>query len=67
MTFMDGIDLYIDSLFEQESREEININTVFDHFRKINSDISEFFGKYKISEIDTVFDEKNHFLNLDKL
>ncbi len=58
MTFMDGIDLYIDSLFERESREEIDINTVFDHFRKINSDISEFFGKYKISEIDTDLIEK---------
>lgn len=53
MMFMEGVDLYIDSLFERENRDDIDINTVYDHIRKINADISDFFGKYKISEIDS--------------
>lgn len=51
MMFMDGVALYVDSLFEREDRDDLDINSVFDHFRKINSDISDFFGKYKLSEI----------------
>lgn len=51
MMFMDGVALYIDYLFEREDRDDMDINSVFDHFKKINSDISDFFGKYKLSEI----------------
>lgn len=58
LMFMDGVDLYIESLFERENREDIDINSVFDHFRKINADISDFFGKYKLSEVDSDLIEK---------
>ncbi len=58
MMFLQGVDLYIESLFERENREDIDINSVFDHFRKINSDISDFFGKYKLSEVDSDLIEK---------
>ncbi len=56
--FMDGVDLYIEDLLKREDREDIDINTVFDHYRKIYSDISEFFHKYRIDEINSDLIEK---------
>lgn len=56
--FMDGVDLYIDDLLNREDREDIDINTVFDHYRKIYSDISDFFQKYRIDELDSTLIEK---------
>ncbi len=58
MMFMDGVSLYIDSLFEREDRNDLDINTVFDHIRKINLDISDFFGKYRLNEVDSELIEK---------
>jgi len=53
MSFLDGIDLYIESLLEREDRDNMDVNTVYDHFKKINADITDFFGKYKLNEITT--------------
>lgn len=53
MMFMDGVRLYIDNLFQREQRGDIDINTIYDHIRKIDGDISDFFCKYKINEIDS--------------
>lgn len=53
MMFMDGVSLYIDSLLERENRDDIDINSVFDHCKKINGDISTFFNKYKLSEVNS--------------
>ncbi len=51
--FMEGVNLYIDSLLERENRDDLDINTLFDHTKKINNDISNFFSKYKLSEINS--------------
>lgn len=58
MMFIDALDLYCEHLLDRENREDIDINSVFDHFRKIDTDISEFFGKYRLSEIDSGLIEK---------
>lgn len=43
---MEGVNLYIDSLLERENRDDLDVNTVFDHTKKINNDISDFFSEY---------------------
>lgn len=35
MSFMDGVNLYIDYLFERENRDDLDINSLFDHFKKL--------------------------------
>lgn len=51
MMFSDCISLYINSLLEREDRDNIDINTVYDHVKKINSDIASYFSKYKVNEV----------------
>jgi len=51
ITFMEGIELYINGLFDREDRDEIDINTVYDHYKKIGADITDFFKNYRINEI----------------
>lgn len=51
--FMEGVNLYIDSLLERENRDDLDVNTVFDHTKKINNDISDFFSEYKLSEVNS--------------
>lgn len=58
MMFVDGISLFLDYCYEREARGDMDLNSVFDHIRKINSDITEFFGKYKLSDVDSNLIEK---------
>lgn len=53
LQFSDGVEMYIENLFEREKRNDIDINSVFDNYRKINSYIIDFFGNYKVNEIDS--------------
>lgn len=41
--FMEGVNLYIDSLLERENRDDLDINTVFDHTKKSNIQYNYFF------------------------
>ena len=58
LMFMEAVDLYIDYLFEREQRNDIDLNTIYDHIRKINTYISEYFAKYKLIEVNTKVVEK---------
>ena len=58
MMFMDAVSLFVDYCYEREKRGEMDLNSVFDHIKKINADISDFFYKYKLSEVDTPLIEK---------
>ncbi len=58
MMFVDGISLFLDHCYEREARGDMDLNSVFDHIRKINSDITEFFGKYKLNDVDSNLIEK---------
>ncbi len=58
LMFMDGVKLFIEYCYEREARGEIDINTIYDHIRKIDSDITEFFCEYKLSEVDEKVIEK---------
>lgn len=53
LQFSDGVEMYIENLFEREKRNDIDINSVFDNYRKINSYMIDFFGNYKVNEIDS--------------
>lgn len=56
--FNEGLDLYMDYLHERENRGNIDINTVYDHYKKINNYILDFFKEYKLIEIDSNVIEK---------
>ncbi len=58
MMFLDGVSLFLDYCYEREARGDMDLNSVFDHIRKINSDITEFFGKYKLNDVDSDLIEK---------
>ena len=47
LSFSEGIDFYMDRLWEREQRKDMDINTVYDHYRKIESYIIPFFVKEK--------------------
>lgn len=51
--FFDAISLYVDELYRREARDEMDINTVYEHIRKINSDIYDFFHNYKLKQVTT--------------
>lgn len=72
--FMEGVRLFIEYCYEREERGEIDINTVYDHIRKIDSDITEFFSGYKLNEVDeqvvekfiTSMRKRNNYVEKDK-
>lgn len=49
--FKEGVELYLEDCYDREKRGDIDINTIYDHIRKLNNDIIPFFSKYKILDI----------------
>ena len=57
ITFMEAVSLYINYLFEREDRGDLDINTVFDHVKKINADMRllKKYTKITVNYISSLF------------
>ena len=57
LSFSDGIKLYFDDLYDRQKREDIDINTIYDHYKKTNLYIVPFFIEerrdLKLSQLTT--------------
>ena len=51
--FLECVDLFIADCYEREARGEMDINSIYDHIRKIDADITDYFARYKLREITT--------------
>lgn len=56
--FMDAVELYLADGFKRVEREDIDINTLYGHIKKLEGEINNYFGKYKVSKITPELIEK---------
>lgn len=51
LLFSDAVELYLEDGFKRVEREDIDINTLYGHIQKIEGELNNYFGNYKISKI----------------